>query len=84
MCARARACVRACAVVVVGGGGGGSAAVAPPSPFPPPASPLRFNIKGTCFVCITVVLGQFSDLSKEMCLYAGAVKLICEPEGGKR
>ena len=75
--------MRACAVVVVVGGGG--AAAPPPPPFPPPASPPpHFNIRGTCFVCITVVLGQFSDLSKEMCLYAGAVKLICEPEGGKR
>ena len=78
MCACVRACVHACAVVVVGSGGG--VAVPPPPPFPPPASPPppHFNIKGTCFVCITVVLGQFLDLS------AGAVKLICEPEGGKR
>ena len=39
----------------------------------------------TCFVHITVTLGQPAGLSKEVCLYAGAdwLKLICQSEGGE-
>ena len=43
------------------------------------------NGKGTCFVCITVVLGQPACLSKEVCLNAGAdwPNLLSVRGGGK-
>lgn len=43
------------------------------------------NATGTCFACITLVLGQPAGLSKEVCLYSCAdwIKLACQSEGGE-
>ena len=44
------------------------------------------NSTGTCFVYITMALGQSIDMSKEVCLYADAdwLRLICQSEGGEK
>ena len=43
------------------------------------------NSMGTCFVYVTIVLGQPSGVSKEVSLYTTTdwVKLICQSVGGK-